>query len=162
MKKIRVILSIVMAAGLVALSGCGAKSEATSSAAADASAKAIGADLASKISYDDEMTELDIDTAMMLMNLSDVNIVESVVYESTGATAEEIVVLKCGSSDDAKKASDAFKARVADQKESFVDYVPEEIPKLDAAVIATAGDFAILSVSGDAATAKDIISGYLK
>lgn len=161
MRKIKIICAAVMVAGLM-LAGCGGKGGAEASAAANADAKTIGKELATKVSYEDEMTEMDLETASMIINLSDVNVVDSAVYESTGATAEEIVVLKCASSDDAKKASEAFKTRVAEQKESFRDYVPEELTKLDAAVIATAGDFAVLSVSGDADTAKKVISDNLK
>ena len=157
MKKLRVLLCVVMAAGLALLAGCGSSGEAV-----DADAKTIGSDLLQKITYADEMTEMDLDTALMIINLSDVNITDSAIYESTGATAEEIVVLKCASSDDAKKASEAFKTRVSEQKESYQDYVPEELTKLNAAVIATSGNFAVLSVSDDPDTAKSIISEYLK
>lgn len=162
--------ALILAAVCMAavLTGCGSKDAGTSeasettSAAASASAKAIGADLAGKITYQDELSEMDIDTASMFINLSDVNVVDSAIYESSGATAEEIIVLECASSADASKAAGLFKTRVAEQKENFEDYVPEELNKLGKAVIATSGNFAVLSVSDDADTAKSIISDYLK
>lgn len=157
MKKISMILAVVLS--VAALTGCGAKAE---EASAPKDIKAIASDLRNNIEYEDELSEMDIDTAKMIINLADVDIAESVIYESTGATAEEIIVLKCGSAADAKKASESFKQRVAEQKESFENYVPEELTKLSSAVIATADDIAILSVSGDADAAKSIISGYLK
>lgn len=157
MNRVKIAVCALMITVLTVLSGCG-----SSKAGTDADAKTIGSDLLNKITYADEMTEMDYDTASMIISLSDVNVVDSVIYESTGATAEEIVVLKCGSSDDAKKASEAFKQRVSEQKESFQDYVPEELTKLNAAVIAVSGDFAVLSVSDDPDTAKEIISEYLK
>lgn len=153
-------LTVVLTMAVTVLAGCGSASGGSSSASADA--KAIGADLAGKITYQDDMSEMDLDTIAMFMDLSDINVVNASIYESSGATAEEIVVLECASSADASKAASVFKTRVAEQKESFEDYVPEELDKLGKAVIATSGNFAVLSVSDDADTAKSIISDYLK
>ena len=63
----------------------------------------------------------------MIYNFGDANITEAAFYESTGATAEEIVVLKCNSEADAGAVENALKSRVEEQKESFADYVPEEL-----------------------------------
>ena len=153
-KTVTIVCALVCA--LTALTGCGAAKE------VNADVKALGADLAGKITYQEELAELDIDTAAMFINLSDVNITDYVIYENSGATAEEVIVLECASADDAAKALAAFKTRVADQKESFENYVPEELTKLDAAVLATSDKYAVLSVSGDPDTAKSIISDYLK
>ena len=51
---------------------------------------------------------------------------------------------------------------MSEQTENFTDYVPEEVPKLNDAVIITSREYAILSVSGDSAKAKDIIEGAFK
>ena len=93
---------------------------------------------------------------------TDVDIEEAYIYESSGATAEEIVVFKCKDSDSASKAKVAFEQRVEEQTENFTDYVPEELPKLKDAVIAVNGEYAVLSVSGDSGKAKDIIEGAFK
>lgn len=155
MKKLFTIVCTI-ACAMTVLAGCGGAKEVT------ADVKALGADLAGKITYRDELNQMDIDTAAMFMNLSDVNVTNSVFYETSGATAEEIIVLECASADDAAKAANAFKTRIADQKESFENYVPEELEKLDKAVLATSGKYAVLSVSDDPDTAKSIISDYLK
>ena len=160
MKKINKVVGLLLAAAVV-MAGCGGSSAAASKAA-DASASAIGNDLLSKISYEDDMSEMDLEMASMIMDLSGVDVKDAFICESTGATAEEIVVLECESTDSAKKASDVFKQRVAEQKESYEDYVPEELKKLDVAVIATSGNFAVLSVSGDPDTAKSVITEYLQ
>lgn len=125
-------------------------------------AKAIADSLLSEISYTDQLSAVDLDTAKMFLNFADVEINEAYIYESSGATAEEIVVLVCKDSDSAAKAKSAFEQRVSEQKENFTDYVPEEVPKLNDAVIITSREYAILSVSGDSAKAKDIIEGAFK
>ena len=125
-------------------------------------AKAIADALLSDISYDDQLSEVDLDTAKMFLNFADVEINEAYIYESSGATAEEIVVLVCKDSDSAAKAKSAFEQRVEEQTENFTDYVPEEVPKLNDAVIITSREYAILSVSGDSSKAKDSIEGAFK
>ena len=125
-------------------------------------AKAIADSLLSEISYTDQLSAVDLDTAKMFLNFADVEINEAYIYESSGATAEEIVVLVCKDSDSAAKAKSAFEQRVSEQKENFTDYVPEEVPKLNDAVIITSREYAILSVSGDSSKAKDSIEGAFK
>lgn len=150
------LVACTVACMMVSLTGCGGNKEVS------ADVKALGADLAGKITYQEELAQMDIDTAAMFMNLSDVNVTDYVIYENSGATTEEIIVLECASSDDASKAANVFKTRIADQRESFENYVPEELDKLDKAVLATSGKYAVLSVSNDPETAKSIISDYLK
>ena len=125
-------------------------------------AKALADSLLSEISYTDQLSAVDLDTAKMFLNFADVEINEAYIYESSGATAEEIVVLVCKDSDSAAKAKSAFEQRVSEQTENFTDYVPEEVPKLNDAVIITSREYAILSVSGDSSKAKDIIEGAFK
>lgn len=125
-------------------------------------AGALAAALNSDISYSDTLTEVDLDTASMFLNFADVQIEEGYIYESSGATAEEIVVLVLKDEDSTAKAKVAFEQRVEEQTDNFTDYVPEEVPKLKDAVIVTDGVYAVLSVSGDSSKAKEIIAGALK
>jgi hypothetical protein len=104
---------------------------------------------------------MDIDMAGMFLNLSDVNVIKAAIYEGSGGTAEEIVVLECATADDAKKAEEVLKTRVSEQIESFTDYVPEELTKLNAAVIKVSGKYAALSVSDTSDEAKKIIDQYM-
>lgn len=121
------------------------------------SAKEIADSLLNNIKYKDELTELDLDTAAMFFNFDGVEIEEAYIYESSGATAEEIVVLKCKDEKSAKAAKAVLENRVNEQIESYESYVPEEVPKLKEAVIAVVNEIAVLSVSDDAGAAKKII-----
>ena len=89
------------------------------------------------------------------------NVTKAAIYEGSGGTAEEIVVLECASDDDAKAAEQVLKTRVAEQIESFTDYVPEELTKLNAAVIKVNGKYAVLSVSDTPDEARKIIDSYM-
>jgi hypothetical protein len=98
----------------------------------------------------------------MFYSFSDADITEAVFYESSGATAEEIAVIKCGSGEGADKVEAALNTRVEEQKEAYTDYVPAELEKLNAAVVVKSGNTAILSVSDDPDKAREIIGSYTK
>lgn len=121
------------------------------------SAKDVADNLLKNVSFKDELSEMDIDTATMFYDFSSVEIDEAYIYESSGATAEEIVVIKCKDSDNAAKLKDIFAKRIDEQIESYTDYVPEEVPKLKDAVTVVNGDVAVLCVCDESAKAKGII-----
>lgn len=127
----------------------------------DVDVNGIADTLKTNIEYQDELMEVSLDKASMFYDFSNVNIVEACIYESSGATAEEIVVLKCGDSQSVAAAKEVLENRVTEQIESFKDYVPEEVTKLKSAVIITNSDFAILSVSDNSDSAKQLIEGML-
>lgn len=139
----------------VLMLGCGQK-------ATNIDVVALGNDLNTQITYQDELAQMDVDTASMFLNLAAADIVSSSIYEGSGATAEEIVVLECSSKEEADKAKTILTDRVEEQIDSFTDYVPEELDKLNKAVIRTTGNYAILSVSNDPNKANSIIDSYLK
>lgn len=150
MRVIAVIATVMIGAGLLA--GCGSK-------------KAMNTDevagrLLGEITYQDSLTKTDLDTAGMFLNLSGIEVTSAAIYESSGWTAEEIVVMECASTADADKAKAMMEARVEEQKTNFVDYVPEEMEKLNAAVIVESGNFAVLSVSDESDKAKSILAEY--
>ena len=88
---------------------------------------------------------------------------EQAVYVGTGgALADEVSVWRVKDEKDAKTVQEAAEKRVENQKASFQDYVPEEMPKLEKAVITVDGDTVILCVSGDPEKAKEVISSFEK
>ena len=151
--KIRVIASIAaILLGVCLLAGCGSK-------------KAMNTDevssrLLKEITYQDSLSPMDLDTAGMFLNLSGIDVKSAAIYESSGWTAEEIIVMECASSADADKAKAMMEARVSEQQTNFVDYVPEEMDKLNAAVIVESGNFAVLSVSDEPEKARSLLSEY--
>ncbi len=153
MRKMRKLAIIAMVTLCALLAGCAKK--------ADFDVDALAGDLNTKITYKDTLSPMDIDMAGMFLNLSDVNVIKAAIYEGSGGTAEEIVVLECATADDAKKAEEVLKTRVSEQIESFTDYVPEELTKLNAAVIKVNGKYAALSVSDTSDEAKKIIDQYM-
>jgi len=116
--------------------------------------------LLKEISYQDELSQMDLDVAGMVFSLDGIQIEKAAIYETSGWTAEEIVVMECASSADADAAKAMLQTRVEEQKSNYVDYVPEEMDKLNAAVIVESGNFVVLSVSNEPDKAKEIIGEY--
>lgn len=82
---------------------------------------------------------------------------ESAAYMSTGATASEVAVIKCTDSSYASEVEDLFKSRVESQSELFASYAPDEVKKLDAAVIKVSGNYVVLCVTDDTSKAESIL-----
>ncbi|MBR1909808.1 MAG: DUF4358 domain-containing protein [Lachnospiraceae bacterium] len=153
MRKMK-LLTIVTVVTAFVLGACGGKK-------ADFDVDVLGSELNEQITYADTLMPLDLDTAGMFLNLSEINVTKAAIYEGSGGTAEEIVVLECATEDDAKKAEEVLKTRVSEQIESFTDYVPGELTKLNAAVIKVNGKYAVLSVSDTPDEAGKIIGKYM-
>lgn len=79
---------------------------------------------------------------------------DGVIYASTGATAEEIVVLKMAAKADADQALAQLQKRVEDQKAACEGYLPLELPKLDKAIVKQVGSSVLLVVANDGEAAQ--------
>ncbi|GAA4655026.1 hypothetical protein GCM10023142_21640 [Anaerocolumna aminovalerica] len=146
--KKRIMIGLIGTAALMAFTGCGKKE------AKSIDVKTTANSLLTELKYEDQLSEVNYD---LVYDMEDINITESVVYVSSGATAEEIAAIKCETKEDAEKVETALKERVKEQKESFENYVPKELDKLDKAVIVKIGNTVVLSVSNEDAKAKEII-----
>ena len=114
------------------------------------------------ITYQDPLEKLDSDMIGMLYSVDGL-VEESVVYMGSGATAEEIAVFACNDADTAKnEVKPIVEEHVDAQIESFRDYVPGEVTKLEQAVIRQTGSYVVLSVSNDPDGANKILDEYLK
>ncbi len=94
--------------------------------------------------------------------LDEESIEDAAFYTNSSSTAEEIAVVKVKSSDYIDTVKAAYEKRIADQKDACKDYLPDEIPKLDSAVIYTNGNYAVLCISNDNSKAKEIIKGIFE
>lgn len=83
----------------------------------------------------------------------------AVYISGSGATAEEVAVIR---SDDVKAARQTVDKRVADLKERFEDYMSAEMAKLSDPVIMTKGDTVILVVADDPAQARKAVEDLYK
>ena len=147
------VLVFTMAAA--ALSGCGKKE------AAAIDPKALADKLQSEVGFADDMSTVETQVFYALYNLTEAEAEEAVLIGSTGATAEEIAVIKCAP-DQLETVKKAVDDRIAFQRDGFEDYVPEEMKKLSDPVIVEEGDYVILCVSNHNEKARSVIEAYVK
>ena len=105
--------------------------------------------------FSEELEELDADTAFMLYQLADYDLsredlTEAAVMRSAGATCEEGAVLIFSDADKAAKAAEAVGDYLEGQIEANADYRPNEIPKLEGAVLITRANTLLMVVPNDA------------
>ncbi|MGN0403424.1 MAG: DUF4358 domain-containing protein [Acetatifactor sp.] len=117
-------------------------------------------ELLEKVEFEDELNRVeDAGTIKMLYDVD--NATEAYVYISSGATAEEIAVFTFENKEAAELGLKKAEERLTVQKENYTSYVPEEVKKLDNAVVKQTGNYVVLCVSeGD--EAGKIIEGYMK
>lgn len=85
---------------------------------------------------------------------------DSILYVSSAATPEEIAVFEIEPAFSAARLTELAEARIANQKNMYSSYAPDQVPKLDSAVIRTCGNFVIVCVCADNAKAASLLAAY--
>ena len=83
-------------------------------------------------------------------------------YIADGNAYDMIVVGQCASEEDAKTLYANVQTYVSDLKTEAGRYSPEEVARLDGALLRQTGTLVVLCVSDDTAAATAIVEGYLK
>ena len=104
--------------------------------------------------FTDTLEELDRDVAVVYYGLDGDTVQDCAVYTSLSAGAEEIAVFVLRDEAAAKAALEALNSRVEDQKAALKDYQPDEVTKLDGAIVEQRGNSALLAVAADGAAAR--------
>lgn len=152
----KLIWIVAMAAAVASLAGC-AKEEAKNVDSAAAAAAIL-----EEVTFQDTLVEAEGEYAEHLYGLDDTVAGYSIYVSGSGATAEEIAVIKMKDAKDLNMALTFFDKRIADLKFNFEDYVPGEMVKLENPVIVVEGDAAALVIADDYERAKQSAEGQLK
>lgn len=114
--------------------------------------------LKNEIAYEDSLVELDGTKIQNILGVApDAYNTAKVYISSSGATPEEIAFFEAKNSSMATTIKASLDVRLTNQKNTFTDYKPDQIPKLDNAVLVIRDNYVIYCVSGDSAKAKEII-----
>ena len=125
---------------VVLLSACGADGKAYTTADAQA---LIDAD-----AFDGEMEQVDSYTVALLYGLEENAVIDCASYIAinSSASADEVTVLVLRDEAAAKTAEEACKKRVESQIESYQTYGPDQVPRLEEAVISRRENTVLLAV----------------
>ena len=141
--------AILAALALTACSGSGKAKDVDVAKTADALYETVNAK--------DSLSETQKEMLGSIYFFEDGQLVNSKVYMSDAATADEIVVAECKDEDAAKKAAELLNTRVKNQKDRFATYNPDEAPKLDKAIVKSSGKYVVLCVCDDYDKAESIL-----
>ena len=166
-------LSVLTLTASTVLYGCGGsgdtKKTSTTTSSAAASAKSsqaavvdvtkIADRLLNEIKYDDKLAEAEKESLDVIYpGLPKDKIKAMKIYvSSSGGTSEEIAAFEANDEETAKEIETKLKERVETHNTSFKNYVPEELKRLENALVILKGNYVYLSVSGDPDKAKSII-----
>lgn len=158
-RKVMIMICVIC---LGTLAGCG-KTPDDSTAKKEVDINVVAEGLLKDVSFKDNLSTIDNEIALSRVYfLEQDKIASGVFYMNTNATAEEIAIVKVNDSAYVENVKAAFENRVSEQKAACKDYLPDEMPKLDSAVIYSSGDYVVLCISNDNDAAKTKIEEYFK
>lgn len=153
MKKIvALVMALALALSLCACGGSGGSGK-------DVDLAAAAQELLDSGAFTDLLNPPPEGVGARLYGFDEADVADYVIYTGTGATAEEIFLAKCADSAAASRVEELCRTRAANQRTAFESYVPEELPKLDSAVLTVSGNYVFFVVSNDAAAVRTIVDG---
>ena len=114
-------------------------------------------DLNAKTIKSDTLTETSSDMLSTIYFFENGQVSESKAFMSSGATADEICVVKCVDENAAKAVTELFQTRVNNQSKLYESYNADEVGKLNDAIIKNSGSYAVLVVCDDYDEAGDLL-----
>ena len=146
---VSIILAAVMILGL--FSGCGAEDKKP----LEIDIGAVAEELLSGVEFDDTLAELDSEAVKYLYGTGDD--ISAAVYMGSGATAEEIAVFEAPDEAGGEALLATVEKHIADQIESYRNYVPTEVSRLEDALVVREGRYVIVCVAKDTNAARRIM-----
>lgn len=135
------------------LAGCGSKP----SEKADYDLEALSAKLVESSAFSDILSPVNPDIAAAFYGFDAGDVDSMSIYCSTGATTEEIGLFKCVDDAAAARVLEKAEARVVSQKTAYESYAPEEVPKLEDAIVKADGVFVFYIVANNYSEVNSII-----
>lgn len=146
MKKILMTAAVIVAA--ITITACGKKN-------VDVSTLAL--ELLNGGEYAERLNEVSTEVTEKRCGIDDELVEICAAFKGTSAVADEIIVIK---TKDTKEVNEKLNAHWESQIESYKDYLPSEVPKLEEAILYVYNDVVIFCVSEDTDKARQIIFDY--
>ena len=119
------------------------------------------AQLKDEITFTDQMTDMDSESTCRFYDVDTGLVNDSSAYVGSGATAESMAVFEAVDADAAGSIADALRTFTDSWIDGYSDYKPEEVPKLESAVLDQNGVYVVFCVSADNTTAKTAVQDLL-
>lgn len=166
MKKLLLLVSVLVLS--MSLMACGGEEKGKDEQSKD-SAKAISgtaADISKAIvdegKFTDEVVTIENEMINQKLDIDGEKAEEIVCYYGTGDSANIVYVAIFKEASDASDAKTKLETYLSELKTANESYDPEELGKIDDAILEIDGKYAIMVISDDNDAAKDIIDGFRK
>ncbi len=110
--------------------------------------------------FSEDLAEAEDDVGRFLYALEELNAPGLVFCFSSGAVAEEIAVLPCADEAGAQTAKAECGNRLDNLVKLYTQYKPEEVPKLEKAMILQRGNTVVFCVAADEKKARAVLDKY--
>lgn len=147
-------------AGISTICICSSCAGNTDSAAIDITAKTFADMLYQKIPLEAELKANSGDTMALLMNVTGYE--DAAGYSAVGTMPDMIAVFRTADAAAAESIKAAMQTYVEEMAREYERYAPEQVSKLEDAVICVGGNYAVLCVTPDAKAAQDVIDEVLE
>lgn len=106
------------------------------------------------------LEELPSTKASVVYGVEKESLAQAMLYHGPGTSKEQIVILQATSDATAESMITVLKSLVAEWIEADRDYAPQEVPKLEKAVLRQSGCWVVLVVANDPDAAAKIVGEY--
>lgn len=152
--KIRKIMSLLLAmALLLGMSACGEKESAVDG-------NALLQVILDEVAFDTPISDVGADAAMYFSGLPEGAQVK--MYTGSGYYADRVALITVPDKSHADTAKACVQEHVDQLRHQFANYIPEEVDKIDHAVIWQQGIYVLLCVTNDYKNAEDIVENAAK
>lgn len=112
--------------------------------------------LMQQVAFDTELSKANEVTAGLMFSLPEG--VQAELYLGDGAYADELAVFTCENKESLSAVQSAVETHLMDKKSEFEKYMPEQVSKIENAVVTVKEPYVILCVSGDGNAASVVDS----
>ncbi len=136
------------------LTGCGAKKELPS-------VEDMTDTLQEQVTFTDEMIRKEKDETILFYNIDNELVADAAALVGSGATAEMLAVWQAQDEQSAETIAQTMQDFNDNWKEGYSDYKPEEVFKLETAIVRQQGTCVIYAVTAENDAAADAINALL-
>ncbi len=148
------ILAVLLALALsLGLAACGGGGDVQSTKAVDV--QKLMEKLLSDVRYASELSMLEGNAELFFPDLPEATVT---MYDGSGYDADELALITVTSEEDVEAAVVSAQEHIQELRAQFLSYIPEEVAKIDKAVIWNQGKYVIVCVTEDYATAESILA----
>ncbi len=148
---LRLLCLILVLASLFSLAGCGAGQQQPVG-----DPRAVFQALVTQIQFDTEIADVGDSGTIYFPELPEGATVQ--MYTGSGYYSDKVALITLAKESDQDAALKAVKSHLSQLRTQFQSYIPEEVPKIDDAVIWQQGNALILCISPDEAAVQNILN----